>query len=275
MSAHRFGWILSASMLVSLAHAETIPVPGPHDARVRTARYQSDEVYRVAGFVGYQIHVEFEPGEHFVGLAAGDMDALTFTAQFQHLFLKPKAVSVATNLTVLTDRRAYQFEYSAAAHRPDPDRESVIYSLRFTYPPIVASATPASAIERRQIAELQINRALSAAPPIKNLDYAYCGRASLRPVSVFDDGIQTHLRFAARADIPAIFVRNADDSESLVNFTVEADQVIVHRVAERLILRRGRSSGCVVNRAFAGGGIRLPTGTVSSEVERRTRTGAP
>jgi hypothetical protein len=35
---------------------------------------------------------------------------------------------------VLTNRRVYQFDHSASAERPDPDRQDVIYSLRFIYP---------------------------------------------------------------------------------------------------------------------------------------------
>jgi type IV secretion system protein VirB9 len=63
-------------------------------------------------------------------------------------------------------------------------------------------------------------------------------------------------------------VRNADGSEGLVNFTVEPDAVIVHRVAERLILRRGRLVGCVWNQAYRGAGERLPTGTVVQGLQR-------
>ncbi len=47
-----------------------------------------------------------------MGLAAGDIEGLTFVAQGNHLFLKPKATGVVTNLTVLTSKRQYQFEYS-------------------------------------------------------------------------------------------------------------------------------------------------------------------
>jgi type IV secretion system protein VirB9 len=81
--------------------------------------------------------------------------------------------------------------------------------------------------------------------------------------------------FAPRADLPAIFVENPDGTESLVNVTVEADAVRVHRVAERLIVRRGRQGGCIVNQAFSGGGDRLSSGTVAPDVVRRTREGEP
>ena len=61
--------------------------------------------------------------------------------------------------------------------------------------------------------------------------------------------------------------------ESLLNFTMDAGDVVIHRVAPKLILRRGRLTGCIVNQGFAGAGERLDSGTVSPQVERE-REGA-
>lgn len=234
------------------------------DPRLRTSEYSADAIYRLKGYVGYQIDLEFEPGESFVGLGAGDLESLGFAAERNHLFLKPKAAAVDTNLTVLTTRRTYQFEYSASAQHPDPSLRDVIFALRFTYPASAADRA-AQALERRLAGA-------SAARP-HNLAYGYRGSPELKPVSAFDDGVQTRLRFGARAELPAIFVRNDDGGESLVNFTVEADELVVHRVARGFTVRRGGLRGCIVNEAFSGSGERLGSGTVAEEVERVTRGG--
>lgn len=248
--------------LVPLAAlAESLPPKGARDARIRVAEYHADEVYRLPAYVGYQVHLEFEPGEAFVGLGAGDLEGLSFVATGHHLFLKPSAAAVVTNLTVVTDRRQYQFEYSSSARRPNPQLDEVIYSLRFSYPPSGSPVAPALAA------------GVEARP--KNFEYGFCGARALQPSGAWDDGVQTTLTFPPRADLPAVFVRNPDGTESLVNVTVEADRLRVHRVAERLILRRGRQGGCLVNRASAGGGTRLESGTVAPEVVRRTREVAP
>ena len=253
-------WLAAAALAAVTVHAEVLPPKGAVDARVRSVEYRAEQVYRLPGYVGYQVHLEFEPGETFVGLGSGDVEALSFAAQGRHLFLKPKAATVATNLTVLTNRRQYQFEYSASARRPNPAVDEVIYSLRFTYP---------------SAGEEPVGPALARESRPRNFDYGFCGPRSLQPVRAFDDGVQTTLVFAPRADLPAIFVENPDGTESLVNVTVEADAVRVHRVAERLIVRRGRQGGCIVNRAFSGGGDRLSSGTVAPDVVRRTREGEP
>ena len=83
--------------------------------------------------------------------------------------------------------------------------------------------------------------------------------------------MQTRLRFGPRRELPAIFVRNDDGSESLVNFTIEQGDVIVHRVGRQFIVRRGRLTGCIVNEDFTGAGERLESGTVTPAVERVTR----
>ena len=73
----------------------------------------------------------------------------------------------------------------------------------------------------------------------------------------------------------AAVVRNEDGSESLLNFSMDAGDVVIHRVAPKFILRRGRVTGCIVNKAFAGAGLRLDTGTVSPRIEREVKEGRP
>jgi type IV secretion system protein VirB9 len=246
------------------AAAETVPSRGAVDSRVRTATYNGDEVYRLRGFVGYQIDLQFEAGETFVGLGSGDIEALAFAGQDNHLFLKPRAAVIATNFTVLTNRRHYQFDYSAVLRRPGPGDSDVVYALRFIYPPLPSQTAAAAARVESQLDAASAGRAL-------NLQYWYCGAPMLRPVSASDDAVQTRLRFAANADLPAIFVRNDDGSESLLNFHMDGGDMVVHRVARQFILRRGKLIGCVVNRGFKGGGARLDSGTVAPDVDRQVQ----
>lgn len=265
------GMLLAALGLISSSvRAEIVPVPGLSDSRVRTAAYRVDEVYRLRGSVGYQIDLEFEPGETFVGLGAGDIEGLSFFGQDNHLFLKPKALQVATNLTVLTNRRRYQIDYTATPQRPGSGDLDVVYAVKFTYPVSTVQSAAEAAAER-------IDAALKDASTTRpqNIDYWYCGNTALRPTAASDDGVHTRLRFAADGDLPAIFVRNADGTESLLNFSMDGGDVIVHRVARRYILRRGKLTGCIVNQGFSGGGLRLDSGTVTPEVERKVQAGAP
>jgi type IV secretion system protein VirB9 len=257
-------------LCTSLADGAVIPDKGVIDPRVRTAAYAADQVYELRGVVGYETDIQFEAGESFLGMGSGDMDAVGFVGQENHLFLKPRASRVATNLTVLTNRRQYQFDYSVGPGRSVAESEEAIYVLRFTYPAVVAE-------ERRATDMNEVGtRLLQAADQgAINADYWYCGHPSLKPVSATDNGNHTRLRFSAQAELPAIFVRNADGTESLLNFNIVDGDVIIHRVARQFVLRRGRITGCVTNAAFTGGGERLRSGTVSPEVRRETVEVAP
>jgi type IV secretion system protein VirB9 len=228
------GWALAivtliclASLYSSLANADIVPSRGIVDSRVRVAAYDGDQVYSLRGFVGYQI------------------------------------ARVATNLTVLTTRRHYQFDYVALAQRPDPRETDVIYVLRFSY-----AIPPGRAAEEAAAKHIDSALAQASEQRRQNLDYWYCGGPTLRPVAASDDGVHTRLRFAANGDLPALFVRNDDGSESLLNFSILDGDVVVQRVARQFILRRGKLTGCVVNKSFTGGGTRLESGTISPGVER-------
>jgi type IV secretion system protein VirB9 len=262
-------WLLYG-LAPSCAHAEVVPARGMVDSRVRSTIYDGDQVYRLRGFVGYQIDLEFEPGEMFVGLGAGDLEGLSYFGQDNHLFLKPKAAKVATNLTVLTNRRHYQFDYTALSQHPAAGDPDVIYALRFTYP-----AVPSKAAQEAAARNIDLELGNASTLRRQNIDYWYCGDATLRPVRASDDGVHTRLRFAANADLPAIFVRNEDETEALLNYSMDDGDVIIHRVARRFIVRRGALAGCIVNKGFAGSGLRLESGTVTPDVERRVQGGKP
>jgi type IV secretion system protein VirB9 len=252
--------------VASIAIAETIPVKGTIDSRIRTTAYIADEVYRLYGFVGYAIELIFEEGETFAGKGGGDLEGVTIDAHANSVLLKPRAAIVATNLVIYTDRRAYRFDYSVAARRPDPFSDELIYAVRFLYPPRV----PKPDVQNAEVqVEHELARARSARP--RNSDYWYCGHHSIKPVAASDDGVHTRLSFADRAELPAIFVRTDDGAESLLNFSMDDGDVLIHRLAPKLILRRGRLVGCIVNKAFDGAGTRLESGTVSPSVERERK----
>jgi type IV secretion system protein VirB9 len=248
--------------VVASASAESFPIPGKLDARIRTVYYEPDQVYWLYGFVGFQLDLVFGADEKFVGLSAGDPEALIYSAHGNVLTLRPKAVSVHTNITVTTSRYRYYFEYSATDRRSQ-DGEDVMYAVRFTYPQVpVKTRGPTDA----DVVNGAFERAEHAPP--ENVDYWYCGNPELKPIAASDNAIETRLTFGARSELPAIFVRNDDGSESLINFSIDQGDVIVQRIARRFILRRGKLIGCIVNEGFLGAGERLKSGTISPAVTR-------
>jgi type IV secretion system protein VirB9 len=244
------------------AIAGAVPARGTVDPRIRTASYSPDQVYALTGFVGYHLDLEFEEDEEFVGLSAGDPEALTYGAHGHVLTLKPRVATAQMNLTVSTTKRRYYFDYTILNRPPLRLSDDVMYAVRFVYPPEFNRTS-----EARIAAEFA--RAQAARP--RNFDYWFCGRRSVKPIAASDDGLHTRLTVAPRRELPAVFVANDDGSELLVNFSVEGGEIVVHRVAAKFILRRGKLVGCVVNKGFVGGGEPLHSGTVAPAVIRERR----
>lgn len=253
-----------------ISRAEVLPERGHIDERIRTALYSSDEVYRLYGYVGYHLDLEFEADETFASLSGGDLDGLTYSAHANVLTLKPKVAATEMNLAVTTNKRRYYFEYSVSARRPSSTTDPVMYAVRFSYPKPPASGDGLTEEERLK---LELAKAREARP--RNADYWFCGAKSIKPTAASDDGVQTRLSFAARSELPVLFVRNDDGSESLLNFSIDQGDVLIHRVAARFIVRRGRLAGCIVNKGFAGSGERLKSGTIAPDVTRERKDPHP
>lgn len=238
-----------------------------HDPRIRFVQYGANRVYQLHGYVGYEIDLQFARGERFVGLGVGDAKGVKVAAAENHLFIKPLAPHVLTDMTVITNRRTYVFRYHVNAVSASSPVDRIVYVVRFEYP----GAQRASDMARRR--RLQVDRDLYEAEHARsrNKNYWFCGARSLKPSAAWDDGVETHLIFPGGESLPAVFALNADGSESLVNFDMRGDQMVIHRIARRLVLRRGRLFAWIVNRGFRGGGRRLRSGTLSRRVWRVTR----
>jgi type IV secretion system protein VirB9 len=246
--------------------AETRPRPGLVDPRVREVIYNENDVIRLTGYEGYQTHLKLAEDEAFIGVGAGDTGGIDITAEGSDTWIKPKASLVRTNFDLKTNRRVYHFDYESRKDLPK-NRNTMIYSLTFRYPDEEANQrTQMSAQER-------LSRKLKGSAYGLNRDYWYCGNSLMKPVEAYDDGMQTHLKFSAYAEFPAIFVENDDQTEALINFHSDPDtgEVVIHRIGHRFVLRRGDLVGCIENRHFTGGGKRSVSGTVKADVLRETR----
>jgi type IV secretion system protein VirB9 len=262
--------VLMAFTVALGAIAETLPKSGQGDPRIRTAIYSSEEVYRLYGYVGYHLDLEFEADETFQALSGGDLEGLTYSAHGNVLTLKPKVAGTEMNLAVTTSKRRYYFEYSVSVRRPNPDVAPVMYAVRFAYPPAHPAGDGLTDEERVQ---KDLTRARQSGP--RNTDYWFCGDNAVKPTEASDDGVQTRITFPARSELPALFVRNDDGTESLLNFSIDQGDVLIHRIAARFIVRRGKLTGCIVNKGFAGGGARLESGTVAPDVIRERKDPHP
>jgi len=103
------------------------------DNRVKTYVYNENEVYTLMIFYGYQTSIEFAKGEEVSNISMGDSYAWKVNSLGRRLFIKPLEDNMHTNMTVITNKRAYQFDLFSKKIDGKFNKE-LVYVMRFYYP---------------------------------------------------------------------------------------------------------------------------------------------
>lgn len=280
-------FLLSLSLCSVLARTEMMPTPSKFDKRTRTVAYEAMEVYKIKGFYGYFTRVEFSPEETEIEYAMGDETAWDAITHRNHLIIKPTKDRPTTNMTVITNKRTYNFILTAEKV-PDPTTigeapltaEDLQFLITFTYPQEQAAKRQAENkeyIERqrkekeemdKKLKDYQVSAALrDANNNVLNTDYFGCGAEEVLPVAAYDNQQFTFLKFDAGVEIPAVYITDTFGDESLVNYNVQNDWIVIQRTAKEMTLRNGKYVGCLINANRAA--TRTESGTVSSGVTRK------
>ncbi len=118
---------------LSMANIVVADEPITTDNRVKTYVYNENEVYTLMIFYGYQTSIEFAKGEEVVTISMGDSYAWKINSIGSRLFVKPLEDNMHTNMTVITNKRAYQFDLFSKKIDGKFDKE-LVYVMRFYYP---------------------------------------------------------------------------------------------------------------------------------------------
>lgn len=217
---------LSALIFSVSAQAAVLPEGTAFDSRVQTVLYNPDDVVRVKIALGASTLIQLEEGETVEvpngGLGIGDADAWTIGVRENNIFMKPKAESPDTNITLVTNRRTY-----ALSLETSPSASRTAFIVRFEYPeaPQAPIAEPQQACTDGRV----------------NADYQMWGDTVLAPSAAWDDGRFTCFKYSRGGDLPAIYSVSADGQENLTNFNIEDDIIVVHSVAEEFRFRAGNN----------------------------------
>lgn len=103
------------------------------DSRIKTYIYNPNEIYLLVVHTGFQSHIEFAKGESIETISMGDSYAWKITPLENRLFIKPMEKNIRTNMTILTNRRTYQFDIVARDLDGEDDKD-LVYVVRFYYP---------------------------------------------------------------------------------------------------------------------------------------------
>lgn len=273
-------WIAAFLLLPLLAAAEITPTPGSSDPRVRVVTYSPNNVVRVTAFYGVSTHIQFSSSETIKDVAIGDELAWDVSPRGSNLYLKPRAEHADTNLTIVTNKRTYQFILVVQA-LPRKDKNAwsnpnLVFSLSFRYADEEqANRDMKAKLEAQQAMRQDIKNKLHGVPERlpHNMDYWVAGDGAVSPTSAYDDGRFVYLTFSSNRDMPAVYEVDAKGKESLVNTNViSGNTITIQRMIPQVILRKGDWVASVINKSFdAAGGSDNSTGTVSKQVERVIR----
>jgi type IV secretion system protein VirB9 len=103
------------------------------DNRIKTYVYSENEVFLLLVNYGYQASIEFGIGEEVETISIGDSYAWKITPVGRRLFIKSLEENMHTNMTVITNKRTYQFDVISKPIDENIDKD-LVYVVRFFYP---------------------------------------------------------------------------------------------------------------------------------------------
>lgn len=227
--------LVSLGLISSNVYAITKPYPQKSDTRIVSAKYDPSNVILVKTKVGVATLIQLDKNETLSGdhsgLGMGDATAWGFNVRGHNIFFKPQAKRPDTNLTIVSDLgRTYSFELITS---PSP-----YYIVKMEYEkPKKRNTSPK----------------LPCSDGTINWKYIKWGDDELSPQYTWDDGRFTCMKFAKNAELPVVYQITSDGKESLVNYHIERDTVVIQSVVNEYRLRLGDSVlGIYSNTEFAG-----------------------
>ena len=206
-------YLIAVCYMVFFVCSPAVPLDKPIsiDSRIRTLVYSPNEVFRVVVHYGYQTNIEFANGEEVQTILVGNSYAWQLSPLSNRLFIKPLEENILTNMTLITNKRTYQFELQSKDLMGFTDDE-LVYVMRFFYPDdSVDVVSQDTYVASMVAAEEQV----PAVQPY-NFNYKVSGPVLLAPTKVFDDGISTYFKFLqSMKEVPEIEAKVGDKMKKI------------------------------------------------------------
>ena len=241
---------LLASILLFSSAVVAQDQPIATDSRIKTFVYSENDVYNLVMRYGYQTNIEFSKGETVETISLGERVAWQVIPAGRRIFIRPMEESAHTNMTVVTDKRTYQFDLTSTQNL-EKNGEELAYVVRFFYAddkkPSMAAPAPV-VMQEPVVSSAPVVPVMSANEASLNYQYSYSGPDGFAPVKIYDDGKVTYFKFDAGVkNIPNISVVGANQKEMPVSHRFENDMVVVDTTAREFALRQGSEVVYVFN----------------------------
>ncbi len=217
--------------------------PLPSDPRLHVITYSPNGIHKYVGYYDYQASILLEEGETVKTISMGNTEGWQIVPAGNRIFIKPIADNPAdteTNMLMITNKRVYHFVLQSAEVGPEGiNDKKLVFETRFVYPDGDNSAI--QQYNKQQGPDL-------SEPEKYNFNYTISGSQYIAPMRVFDDGEFTYFQFSHKnAEVPSFFLVDSEGKESLVNYRVANDYIVLERVSSQLTLRHGTDVACIFN----------------------------
>lgn len=219
----------------------TVAVAAPKENRIVKYTYSPDLIFRILTLPDQHTHIELGEDEGLKETpAAGDSIQWRISGGPRNIYVKPVREDIMTSLTLVTNKRTYQFQLIAGKKTSS----SIYQKVSFDYPDreaeIKLRVESDVALVKAEQGRLQQQVIVPSLDPASlNFNFDIAGDAPFRPISVYHDGVFTYLRLPSVQDFPAIFLDSESGPPSLINYKVKDNMIIVERIAPRLLLKKG------------------------------------
>ena len=242
-------FILFSLMVLTLLSNDAFALresrPLPIDPRLRIVTYDPLDVIKFTGHFEYQSSIVFEEGETINTISMGNTNSWQIVPSGSRIFLKPIELDATTNMTVITNKRIYNFELHGREVDPELgiNDDQLVFVMTFRYPDADESDGSPVMFFGSNSVEPDLSE-----PEKYNFNYTISGSEIITPIRIFDDGQFTYMQFPrTSAEVPAVFHVLSDGTESIVNYRMQGSYLVVERVTSQFTLRSGEEVACVFN----------------------------
>lgn len=257
--------------------------PITSDSRIKTFVYNPNEVFTITTHYGYQSNVEFGHKETIDTISVGDRVAWQVIPAGGRLFIRAMEENARTNMTVVTNKRAYQFDLRSSSANAVFGSEELTYVVRFFYPgdpdnktavyvPPMAASAPVSQPYVRDLAPpvtstpapITLTRPVSPVPAtavpapmpvaaaetgMMNYRYTFSGPKTIAPTKIFDDGKTTYFKLPGNAAPKFSIMTARGEAVDVPSRRTNDGLVAVDAVAPRFRLNQTGQEVIVYNEA--------------------------
>lgn len=237
--------LITICYLFFISNVFAIDNPISTDSRIKTLIYNPNEIFRVVVHYNFQTSIEFEKNEEIKTISTGNSYAWQLTPMDNRLFIKPLEDNILTNMTIITNRRVYQFEVQSKPYSGYVDNE-LVYVARFYFP---------SQDEKIAYPEIQKNEDSSGALNIKpyNFDYSMVGPVKYLPSKIFDDGIKTYIYYNKDISLDKPNVKLVRENNEVYNIKpiIVGDYLVVDNIGKILELSFSNNVIEITNKKYS------------------------